>query len=282
MLLICAAAAWADCPTGVYTTTDADKKFFADTVAAVKAAVPPASEGWRLDDKNSPTYMPPASLCKGAETSPLIAGYTVDYVWVAGQKELALKRAEIDKKEGAVRRTSVPPDQQKPMNELGTKDRDLRFQARKIAATDKAAADAMLAEAAGYAKQIAAIRAAYLKSLQPQLDELQKEETDLLKSYPTQLRLSILINGTGIDARDMAPSAAQAGAAITLSGPTKTILAYGGPWNRVNSGFTAAYPRGAKIQRVHGIVVEAAGDPKQAEALLAKLDGAALKGLIGK
>ena len=38
-----------------------------------------------------------------------------------------------------MRRTPVPPDQQKPMNELGTKDRDLRFQARKLAATDKAA-----------------------------------------------------------------------------------------------------------------------------------------------
>lgn len=167
------------------------------------------------------------------------------------------------------------------MTELGNKDRDLRYQARKIAATDKAAADKLYAEAAVYGKQLADIRTAHFKTLQPQFDALKKEEDDLFKSIPASLRLQILVNGSGIDMRNLTPSAPQAGAGVTASNSEKTVLAYG-PWNKTTGAMNASFPKGGKIQKVYGIVVTADGDQKQAEMLLSKLDGATLKDLIGK
>ena len=72
---LCTTPVWADCPDGVYDFTDLDKKFMIDTVAAVRAALPPAPEGWSVRDPLTtgvrpgapmPAWTPPSSACKGA------------------------------------------------------------------------------------------------------------------------------------------------------------------------------------------------------------------------
>jgi hypothetical protein len=141
----------ADCPEGVYSYNSNDLKFLNETYTTLKSSIPAAPEGCRLDDKNH--SFPSASVCKGAEKEPLILAHTVEYVWVAGEKELALKLGELERSRAAVRRTPMPTEQQKLMNDLGNRDRDLRFQARKLAAMNKTEADRLNLEAAGYSKQ---------------------------------------------------------------------------------------------------------------------------------
>ena len=142
--LLCSRTLMADCPEGVYTTTEADKQFLTETVAVVRTALPPTPDGWRLEDRNPKVYVPPRSYCKGAENQPLIEGYSVKYVWVAGQKDLTQKLTEIQKKINAVNGVPMAAEQLKQMTELQIKDRDLRYAARKA---EKPEADRMKAEA---------------------------------------------------------------------------------------------------------------------------------------
>jgi hypothetical protein len=277
--LLTAAALFADCPEGVYKTTEADKKFFSDTVAAVKAALPPAPEGWKMEDRNFVPYVPPSDLCKGSEKEPLITGYTVKYIWVTGEKERAQKLNEIDQKIAAIHRTPLPADQQKTVDELGVKDRDLRWQAKKLAASDKTESDRLYAEAAVFAKQMKGIRDAHFETMKPKLMALENERTELFKSMPTELSLHILVNGSGLHMQDAKPSPAQASAAVTLTGPQTTVLGYGHAWAKDGR---ALYPKGGSIQKVYGVSVEVTGSPEQAKTLLTGLNGAALNSMIGK
>lgn len=279
MVVFGASTLWADCPEGSYTTTEADRKFLADAVAKVKAALPAAPDGWRLEDKNATPYVPRTSFCKGMEKQPLLEGYRVQYVWVNGQKDLAQKIADIDRKLDELRRMPMPPDQEKMMNELHTKDRDLRYQARKA---DAAEAARLKVEAAGYYKQAEAIRRTFLDSMQPAMNALEAEKDALRKSIRTEVNLSVLVNGTALPIENTKPAAAQAGSDVTRAGADRVVLGYGGPWKEAAGLINAAYPRGGNVQRVYGIIVEAEGDAKHAEMLLARIDSAGLKSLLAR
>lgn len=295
-IVFCPSSLWADCPDGVYMFTDPDKKFMTDTTAVLQAALPPAPEGWRLDDGYRrpgaplPVWTPPTSGCKGANLRPLNTGYVVKYYWDAGEKDMTRKQNEISKKMSVVQHTSMAADQQKLANELGNKDRDLRYQARKFATTDKAETDRLKAEAAVYRKQYDEIYQAHGVTLKPQLDALKKEEEDLSSGRSYEVTLSILANTQGVGRRDMTPTTAQAGAAsvftgLECSGGAKTtLLLYGGTWKKdtVSFSLAAVFPAGANIRKVHNLVVTASGDPKHVELILSKLDGAPLKELVGK
>jgi hypothetical protein len=291
------ASLWADCPAGEYIFTDADKKFMTDTVAVIRAALPPAPEGWSMQDPLMrgvkpgapvPAWTAPTWACAGANARPLITGYDVKYFWDAGHKDMTQRQDEILKKRSAVQRTPMAADQQKLANELGNKDRDLRYQARKFEKTDKAEADRLKAEAAVFRKQYDGIYQAHGATLKPQLDALKKEEEDLLRGPSFEVALRIRANTQGEGLRDMTPTTAQAGAASAFtgleysSGAKTTLLVYGGTWKKDTHAQLAVFPKGANIHEVHNLVVTALGDPKQVELILSRLDGAALKALLGK
>ena len=291
-IAFCPASVWGDCPDGVYNFTDVDKKFMTDTVAVIQAAVPPAPEGWSLRDVYRtpvrpgapvPVWTPPTMACAGANGRPLVVAYDVKYFWDAGEKEITQKQNEIRKKISVVQHTPMAADQQKLANELGIKDRDLRYQARKFEKTDKAEADRLKAEAAVYRKQYDQIYQAHNATLKPQLDTLQKEEDVLRGRSLLEVKFRIFVNSSGVDSRDLKPSNPQAGAATTLSDTKRTLLLYGGPWKKdTNGSLLGVFQPGSKIQKVYNIYVEAEGDPKQTELILSKLDSAALKALVGK
>jgi len=250
----------ADCPDGVYNYNASDLKFLTETYAALKAALPPAPEGWRMSDKGGPSFSG-TFTCKGMQTEGLAVSYEVEYIWTAGEKELGLKLADINKRTAAIRRTPLSAEQQKLLTELGVKDRELRLQARKLATTDKAEADRLTREAAGYLKQMQEIRSEHSKSLQPQLEPLQQEELALSKSYSTKVGFSISVNGHG------KPTGGQ----LVRSNAGTTELTYG-----------TNITRGGKIDRIYKVTVSAKGDLKQAETLIARTNTETLKGLIGK
>ncbi len=287
---LCTTAVWADCPSGVYEFTDADKKFITDTVAVLQAAVPPAPEGWSLRDlygapiRPGVAWQPPNSACAGAEARPLVATHDVKYLWVTGEKDILQKQNEIRKKMALLQRTPMTPDQDKLAKELAVKDRDLRYQARKFEKTDKAEADRLKAEAAVFRKQHDDIQQAHFATLKPQVDALQKEEDELLRGRNLlEVKLRLFVNSQGVDSRDLKPSSAQAGAETTLADAKRTLLLYGAAWKKHPDGsMLGAFQPGAKIQKAYNIYVEAEGEPKQVEAILSKLDGAGLKALLGK
>lgn len=53
-----------------------------------------------------------------------------------------------------------------------------------------------------YYKRAEEIRKTYLDAMKPQIDALESEKSALRKSIPTEVSLSILVNGTGLDTRD--------------------------------------------------------------------------------
>jgi hypothetical protein len=295
--LLCTASAWADCPDGVYNFTDQDKKFMIDTVAAVRSALPPAPDGWSMRDPlmagvrpgaPMPAWAPPSSACKGANSRPLITGYTVKYVWGAGRKDLEQKQNEIRKRISVLQHTPLPADQQKLATEAGNKDRDLRYQARKFEKTDKAEADRLKAAAAVYRKQYDAINQAHFAKLKPDMDALQKEEADVGRGQSSlEVEVGITVNSQGDGLTEMTPTKAQAGADFAFTGLNQfrvntTLLLYGVEWKKDTNAMFAVFPSGANINKAHNIVVTAAGDPKQVELILPRLDAAALKKLLGK
>jgi hypothetical protein len=297
IVFLCTTSAWADCAAGSYNFTDADKKFMVDTVAAVRALLPPAPEGWSLRDPlmrgvrpgaPAPAWTPPTSGC-GDNGRPLIIGWKVDYLWDAGEKDMTQKQNEIRKKMSVLQHTPLPADQQKLATEAGNKDRDLRYQARKFEKTDKAEADRLKAEATVFRKKYDEIYEAHFAPLKPQLDALQKEEDELMRGRDQfQVELYILVNSQGEGLKDMKPAKPQAGAVSAFTGVNQfgrkaTLLLYGGPWKAANDGaMLAVLPSGANIHKAHNIAVTTAGDLKQVELILSKLDGTALKALLGK
>ena len=294
--LFCTTSAWADCPDGVYVFTDQDKQFMVDAVAVVRAALPPAPEGWSVRDPLMagvrpgapiPAWTPPSTACKGANSRPLISGYSVKYVWDAGQKDLEQKQNEIRKKISVLQHTPLPADQQKLATEAGNKDRDLRYQARKFEQTDKAEADRLKAEAAAYRKQYDAINQAHFATLKPQMDALEKEEAEVGRGRGSlEVEVAVTVNSQGDGLNEMTPTKTQADADFAFTGlnqfRVKTTLLYGVGWKKDANAMLAVIPSGADIRKAHNIVVTAAGDPKQVDLILQKLDTAALKALLGK
>jgi hypothetical protein len=229
------------------------------------------------------------SACSGVENFPFITSYGVSYSWDARMNELEKKEGEIRKKMHVIQNTPLAADQQKLAKEFGDKDRDLRYQARKFEKTDKAEADRLKAEAAVYRKQYDDIHQAHGTTLKPHLDALQKELDEVLREQKSLgVKLSITVNSKGEGLRDMTPAKAQGGAASAFTGTDlwrakSTLLVYGGTWKKdTNGSQLAVFPPGANVRKVHNIVVTAQGDPKQVELILSKLDGAALKALLGK
>jgi hypothetical protein len=232
--------------------------------------------------------MPPSTACKGANSRPLITGYTVKYVWNAGQKDLEQKQNEIRKKISVLQHTPLPADQQKLATEAGNKDRDLRYKARTLEKTDKAEADRLKAEAAVYRKQYDAINQAHFATLKPQMDALQKEETDVDRGRASlEVEVGVTVNSQGDGLSEMTPTNTQGGANFAFTGLNQyrvntTLLLYGAGWKKDTNTMLAVIPPGADIHKAHNIVVTASGDPKQVELILKTLDAAALKALLGK
>jgi hypothetical protein len=291
-IAFCPPSLWADCVNGEDIFTDADKKFMTDTVAVLHAAMP-ALEGWRVDDivrrpvrPGAPAseWTPPTSRC--ASRDPIVIGDMVTYVWDARIKETEQQRKEIAKKISLVQISPLPADQQARVDEIAQKIKALQLQGRDT--TDRAEKLRLNKETSALYIQANQIK---VDAHKPQIDALRKEADDLLlrDAGLTHVGLKIYANmGSGY-LRDMTPTKALAGAAsaftgLEYSGGAKTTLLFYGTWKKdsTSSALGAVFPPGANFRKVYNILVTAEGDPKQAELILSKLDGAALKALLGK
>jgi hypothetical protein len=174
----------------------------------------------------------------------------------------------------------LPPDKQKEYDETGKRSRDLDRQARKLMATDKAEAEKLAAESKQLTNQAHEIRQAHLKSIIPQIDAISKEQYEATGTVSVEVKLSIGSNGYNLSMPDGGQKTTTPGAAFTLKSPKQTVLAYG-KWTPQGTNFKPVYTPGGTT-RVQNIVIEATGDPKHSEALLASLNTASLASLIAQ
>ena len=267
---------YADCVDGSRDTTEAEKQFYMETMNALKAAVPPAPAGWRLEDRNK--FSAPNLVCTGSGKLPLRAMYEVRYYWTDGIAELDKKNAEFRKRIAELKQ--LPPDKQKEYDETARRSRDIDREARKLMATDKEAGQKLAAEAKQLTAQAHEIRQSYLRSIGPQIDAISKEQFEATGSVNVEVKLRIGSNGYNLSIPDGGQKNAIPGAAVALRGLKETIVAYG-KWVPQGAGFKPVYTPGATT-RVQNIVIEAIGDAKHSEALLASLNTASLTSLIAQ
>jgi hypothetical protein len=264
---------WADGDCGGHVATEAEKQFSVATLTALKALVPPAPAGWRIDDRLN-EIIAPKSFCERADEPVQLGYYRVGYTNTEGRKQLDIKTGELAKQINALRRPT--PQEQQALNEAEGGARTLLRNAKAIAATDKAGADKMTAEAQVLGQRGNAIRQAILtkpeiKALEAQIEALEKEAV-------LSAELNIRVNLRAVDSRRLTPGAAMAGSGITLTSPTETFLAWG-PWKPGSGFFEAKAPRG-KSAMVYSVAIQVTGTPKAAEAVLAGLNGPAVATLL--
>ena len=267
---------WADCIDGSRDTTAEEKQFYVQTLDAVKAALPAAPAGWTLEDRTR--ISAPGSVCTGSGKLPLRASYEVRFFSKDAIAKLDAVEAEHRKRIAALKQ--LPADKQAEYDEIARTGRDLDRQARKLMATDKEQATKLAEQSKEMTKKAHEIRQAHLASIAPQIDALSKEQYETTKDVSTEVRLKINVNGFGFDVPNGAETGQLASANVALTSPKKTLLAYGA-WNRQGSSFKPVYSAGSTT-RVANVMVEALGDPGQAEQILSGLNAGAISGLIAR
>lgn len=277
--LACVTPIWADCVDGVRSTTDAEKQFYMETFAVLKTTIPAAPTGWRLDDRSAKITAPPSSVCTGSSKLPLRVGYEVRYYWQEGITELQNKSREFDKQIAVLRQ--LPPDKQKEFDDLGRSSRDLARQARKLMATDKAEAERLTNESNEIWKKAAAIRDAHMKSILSQIQEVTKQRMAAMDAVKTEVRLYVSVNGYNMSAPETAEKLSLPGAAVSVRGSEKTIVAFG-PWKAAGHDIKANYPANGDTAKVRTVTIEATGDPKQIEPLLQAMNTSQLASMVAR
>ncbi len=268
-------AAWADCVDGARNTTDAEKQFYTETHAALKALIPAAPAGWKLQDNSTKIVGAPGSVCLGSK-APMRVTYEVRYYWQDAIADLNQKGKEFDKKIADLRQ--LPADKQKEFDDLGRASRDLERESRKLKATDPAAAEQKMTESKEIWKKAREIRDTHVNSVMPQIQALTRERTELNASVNTEVRLTINVNGFNLGAPEGGEKMSVAGAALAMRGPKKTVVGFG-PWTLQGRDIKAAYPAG-ETTKVRTATIEVTGEPKQIEPLLEAMNTASLQSMI--
>jgi hypothetical protein len=265
--------AWADGDCGGHVATEAEKQFSVATLTALKALVPPAPAGWRIDDRANP-FIAPISFCERADEPVQLGYFRVLYTNIEGRKQLDLKTGELAKQINALRRPT--PQEQQAVTEAQRGASTLLRNAKAIAATDKAGADKMTAEAQVLGQRANEIRQAILTK--PEIKALEAQIEALKKDAVLSAALDIRVNLRVVDSRTLTPRPAVAGSAISLSSRTETFLAWG-PWKPGSGFFEAKAPRG-KSTTVYDVAIHVTGTPAAADTVLAGLDGPAVAALL--
>jgi len=267
---------WADCPVQSRDTTDAEKQFYVETMAAIKAALPPAPAGWKLEDRM--VAGAPSSVCgAGPRKTPMPVGYEVRYLSLNSAAKQQKLSQEFDKKIQDL--WKLPPDLQKESDETGRRSRDLERQARKLAATDKAESEKLMAESREVYKRVVEIREAHKKEILPKIDQVTKERL-AASGGGTEVVLRVSVNGSGLHVPEGAEKTTVAGAAIALRGSKDAIIGFG-PWSRQGSDVKPAYSN-AGMTKPQALSLELKGDAKLVEQIMAAVNPAAFGAIVGK
>jgi hypothetical protein len=277
------------CDAGYRPPTAAEKTFF-EKVRGLLAALPPPPEGWRIkeDDDGSESA---AQICKDGDAD-LAAGTSMLLIGVSRTYERADMEAREQKLAAAAEKAQAwtpSPAEQKTIDDDGAKAQAaMQKMTEAIQHGDAAAQKKYLDEYRHYSQDASTLQ---MKAT----TELGKLQQELARD--TRAVITVSVNDAYWDSnyerptRIDFPAAAGAwretwaddtGGSDVATPHAWTTLLFG-PWTDTRSGddpylrLRASIPKipgGAKIATLH-VKIEA--EPATADALLAKLDGAALK-----
>ncbi len=166
IFLVVPAVLRADCPDGIRTPTEAERKEYSKTVNALKAAVPPAPSDWQLQLPKSYAETPPTYACKGLKLTP--GPYDVTYTSVEQQQLNARDSIASDTRIAAMRKLS--PEEQKQADDFTRQGMQLSGQSAAARKNNNVTEATRLREAAmqAYAKS-RAVYEAHRDKVEPQI-----------------------------------------------------------------------------------------------------------------
>lgn len=242
--LALAGALAADCVDGSRNTSAEEQAYQAEVMAALRASLPPAPAGWKLEDRG--VFAPAKSVCTGSDASR--AAYSASYVWMDGVAEQNKRSEEMSRKMAALR--TIPTDKLNEMNEYARQGRALQREIPKArAAGDQAEVDRLNAEIKALTAKAYAIRKAHQDAIAPQVDAISNEyiKAEEGKSYTVKVSMA---------ANDYMESGLKPGAGLMRSGSQSVIM------------FGQAPPKGKRALRVYSVTARFTGGASQVESIV--------------
>lgn len=234
----------ADCVDGSRNTSAEEQAYQADVMAALRASLPPAPAGWKLEDRG--VFAPAKSVCTGSDASR--AAYSASYIWMDGVAEQNKRSEEMSRKMAALR--TIPTDKLNEMNEYARQGRALQREIPKArAAGDQAEVDRLNAEIKALTAKAYAIRKAHQDAIAPQVEAVSNEyiKAEEGKSYNVKVSMA---------ANDYMEAGLQPGAGLMRLGSQSVIM------------FGQAPPKGKRALRVYSVTARFTGDAAQVETIV--------------
>lgn len=235
-LLIFAGVVAADCVDGSRDTTPEEQSYQAEAMAALRASLPAAPAGWKLEDRGM--FAPAKSVCKGSDASRAV--YSVTYLWIDGVAEQHKRSEEMSKKIGALR--TIPTDKLTEMNEYARQGRALQREVPKArAAGNQAEVERLNAEIKRLTAKAYAIKQAHEESIRPQVKAISAEFTKAEEGKTYQVNLSLATN-------DYMEPGVKPGAGVVRKGDSSVMV------------FGQAAPKGKKPMTTYTVTARFRGD----------------------
>ena len=165
----------ADCPEGSRTTTEAERQEYMKIVDALKAALPPALAGWKLQTPKIGRTEAPTFTCKGMKLN--VEPYDVKYVSTDQQQLNQQYVRERDARIATLRK--LPPDEQKQADDFTRQAMQLSAQSGAAKRNnDLAEADRLRAQAKEFYAKSTAIHQAHREKTEPQIRALADDRSN--------------------------------------------------------------------------------------------------------
>lgn len=189
-------AAFADCPEGARSTTEAERAQYSAAMKKLEALVPAAPAGWKVDAP--PVYPLANSTCKGVVFKSY--SYTVTYTNLNRVADNNRRVEEMGRQVAELRK--MPADKAAEMAELSKQSRALQRERPKVrAAGDQAAIADLEARIKDLDRRYAAIRRAHEDSIQPQILEITKRFQSESEGQSNVVRVTVESTGGKLSLR---------------------------------------------------------------------------------
>jgi hypothetical protein len=250
----------ADCVDGMRRLTAEEVAFMQAATGAVAAALPQAWESWKISG-DPPSFGNGGSVCLGTPVGAINVESVLVYRYINPPKRRAYpEEAEIKKLSDEIETLKVmPPDVRKQYNDVQAQQSEKR-RAGRAAEKDgkKEEASALLKEADQISKGADKVRADFLASIGPQVQEREAKIRQLRAVVPeatTEVSVAVTVNE-----RKQVPPAGK--------GLNQDVYVWGSP---------APAKNGTNVQNV---VLTVKGWPDYREMVTPKIDMAKLSALV--
>lgn len=264
-----------ECGKGVRQTTAAEQAAMKKVLDGVDRALPPAPQGWVIDDEGDPSIA--TEICRDIEQRPWAYSRSRSYRETAGEQQ---------------RQDAVTAAGQQTTADLASKQPRLdAVSAKMIAlapAVEEAAQKNDLARLTALGEESDKLRAEVDRILQEGGDPGQRFDAFSKSAYAdTTMTINVSINphsdGLPSDAERIAPPAGATTAARRLGGDgtmhATTVVAFG-TWRTTTDGFAEPVARSGPPHAPHGISVQVDAADERIDQVVSSIDFSAIGKLL--